>query len=168
MPRFLLLVCILSIGGYYPVFKLSQWEVRKEMKRKLKLGVPEKELHHINANLKVEWVEEGREFRYHGEMYDIIRTETVNDKPVFVCISDEEEESLFSQLDRIVDDELDHGNSPAKQKGNLLIKVLAGLTYLTPENYALTVSSGQHCSNFRYNSLYHFNFSAEILHPPLG
>lgn len=78
--------------------------VKKEIKRAIKAGVPERELVVIEINPgnehEVEWVED-HEFRFRGSMYDVIRKVTCADAVKFYCIDDKQESALFANLERL-------------------------------------------------------------------
>ena len=64
---------------------------------------------HVSADklAEITWVERNREFRYKGDMYDVVRTETTPDGgKIFHCIADHEETRLYSEIERNL------GNTP--------------------------------------------------------
>ena len=92
--------------GYYIVFKATQFAIKKEIKNIIKHGVPDKNLSLIKVSVddakkqaEMEWLED-HEFRYQGQMYDVVRSYTSNDTSYFYCINDKQEEHLFSALDK--------------------------------------------------------------------
>ena len=51
-------------------------------------------------NNEIHWVEVDKEFRYRGEMYDVIRTELLSDgRMIFHCIPDHVETHLYSEIE---------------------------------------------------------------------
>lgn len=57
---------------------------------------------HITADLKneINWVEHEREFRYKGEMYDVVRAETLSDgSMIYHCIPDHVETHLYGEIE---------------------------------------------------------------------
>lgn len=99
----LLSIFIFNTVGYYIVFKVNQFEVRKEIKSRIKLSLPLEELTaiHIEKN-KIEnilWVKKNKEFYYNKILYDIVKTDETNTSTTFYCISDEKEQALFTNLD---------------------------------------------------------------------
>ena len=57
---------------------------------------------HITAdqNHEIHWVEADKEFRYRGEMYDVVRTETLSDGSIiFHCIPDHVETHLYGEIE---------------------------------------------------------------------
>src|SRR5512145_2319928 len=94
----LLFVLIFQGAGHFFVFKIQQHEIRREMKRRIKAGVPETELVLFKildqkpdpAFQRVD----AHEFRFDGKMYDIVRRESHGDTTWYYCLSDELETQL--------------------------------------------------------------------------
>ncbi len=57
------------------------------------------------------WTEEGKEFSYRGEMYDVIKTTTSGDSTRYFCIKDARETNLRHSVDQHVKNE--NASSPA-------------------------------------------------------
>ncbi|MFZ0453371.1 MAG: hypothetical protein WAM24_06425 [Ignavibacteriaceae bacterium] len=53
-------------------------------------------------NEKVEWEEAEKEFRYNGEMYDVVKIEVKKDSITYFCLHDNDEEILLSNFDKLV------------------------------------------------------------------
>jgi hypothetical protein len=91
----------------------------------IKNGVPENnrlmffadDLEADHSNLT--WIHE-KEFRYRGEMYDILKREYHDGKLVYVCIHDVKESGLFRNLDELVDRQMQH-HSPLRTQTRQLI-----------------------------------------------
>ena len=50
---------------------------------------------------EIKWVEHEHEFRYKGEMYDVVRIETTSTGgKIFHCIADQVETELYAQIER--------------------------------------------------------------------
>lgn len=102
----LLLTFVFNIVGYDVVFRVTQYQIKKEVKRKLKAGVDKQKLHTIvvpkswlsQDNKDFKTIHE-REFEYKGVMYDVVTKTEKGDLVYFKCISDKEETKLFAQLD---------------------------------------------------------------------
>ncbi len=57
---------------------------------------------HITSDHKddIKWVESDKEFRYQGEMYDVVRTETLADgSMIYHCIPDHAETHLYKEIE---------------------------------------------------------------------
>lgn len=92
--------------GVFIVFKYEQTLVKKEVKRRIKFGIPENErlLFSIpkwmeeTPNKEFKRIHKG-EFRYKGEMYDILYAKEDADTTHYIVIHDPKESNLFARLD---------------------------------------------------------------------
>jgi hypothetical protein len=105
------------------VFKVQQYQVRQEIKLLIKQGMPYQELVQISVTAgnqnQLDW-EHKKEFRYKGTMYDVVKTEVINeDSTIYYCITDEQETMLFVNLEEEV-----RKNMDSKNKGGNPIKNL--------------------------------------------
>lgn len=118
---FLLFVFTFNSVGCYFVFRILQEQIRSEVKNQLKQQIQENKLHLITIKeteaWKLDWEREGKEFRYKGMMYDVVRTEKQEGAVSYHCISDVEESHLFAMLDLLVQEHLAHSkkNNTAKK-----------------------------------------------------
>lgn len=117
---FILLFCLLVyIGGYYLIFSVYQQELKTEMKAYLKQNKSsqfgtrfEFDLNNNQiADTKFSWEEEGTEFRYQHELYDVVSLEKKDGKLILVCLKDNDENQLEKQLS-----EIHKGNKPTNSK----------------------------------------------------
>lgn len=106
---FIVVLLLFNSMGYYIVFKATQYAIKKEIKNIIKQGVPEKDLSLIKVAVDdvqkqavLEWLDK-KEFRYHGQMFDVVRYYTCNDTTYYYCINDKQEEKLFSKLDNLIE-----------------------------------------------------------------
>lgn len=166
----LLLAFGISIIGFFPLFKILQYQTRREIKLQIKQGIPENELHKIvfAANEKPEWVREGKEFRYKNQMYDIVRKEKSNGSTIYYCVNDTEETQLFANLDVIVKKQMDDENSPIGNSIKVLMKIFSQV-YLA-ENPQVFNQTGVECENhFEYQiALTSIHSETETPPPDLG
>ncbi len=157
-----LLAVHLLLMAWFPVFvfKQQQFLVRKEMKKTIKNGVPEEErllfyadqLEADDANLT--WIHDW-EFRYHGEMYDILERKTIEGKLVYVCIHDVKESGLFARLDKMVEKGLE-SNVPVQHQRKFLKVFSSSLFFAHASENQFTTNSFEEiytaysatCSNF--------------------
>lgn len=126
MNRFIswsiLLLFLVNTGGFYYIFKIKEYRIKKEIKSKIKKGVPEDELKTFvisEANKhEFEW-EHSKEFEYHGKMYDVVyRSKHSDGSEILKCVSDDQETALFKHLDKCLQQHLaanNHGNHPLVQ-----------------------------------------------------
>jgi hypothetical protein len=107
---FILLFCLLVyIGGYHLIYCLYQQGLKTEMKAFLKENKSSQfgiklEFAVVNNKIKDEnfsWEDENEEFRYHEELYDVVKIEKREDKIVLVCLKDNDENQLENQIKEI-------------------------------------------------------------------
>lgn len=100
---FLLSIFLFNTVGYYIAFKAVQYNVKREIKSEVKRGLGANELTMITINKNdlstVEWLENGKEMRYNGELFDIVRSAENSSSVNYYCINDKQEELLFANLD---------------------------------------------------------------------
>lgn len=105
--KLLSLTLILSLGwilfGVPYKFVFDQKLIRKEIKQRIKQGVPESEmfvfnLKSLHSDANVEWVN-SHEFKKGNQLFDVVRTEG----DLLYCINDTQEEKLFSNLDDLTE-----------------------------------------------------------------
>lgn len=150
-----LLVSLLSLQslGPYVLIQVQQQQLKRQMKRAIKAGVPEAELHriafaasrHLRDSERVQWMHE-REFRLDGEMYDIVRSEQCGDSIIHHCIRDDEETALFARLDELVREE--SGSNPAERGKSASLQRLASLPYL-PAEVGIAPTPLQRCGTLK-------------------
>lgn len=123
--------------GAFVQFKVRQYQVKKEIKHRIKAGIPQQELDVIKVPLEWEkeknkdfkWIE-GHEFRYKGEMYDVVKSEQHEGETWYYCIKDEKEKALFVELDEMVARKIAHD----KTNDDWATASFVSLVYLSPQN----------------------------------
>jgi hypothetical protein len=127
---FLIVALLFNSCGAYLVFESVKKGIRKEIKRKIKAGVPESELHILrfsNNDVKegtagLDWKDD-REFKYDGKMYDIVRITYEGNDIIYHCVNDTQEEVLFAKLNEMVKD-VNSKDKSAQQKTQHLLQLL--------------------------------------------
>ncbi|MEZ4721380.1 MAG: hypothetical protein R2813_05820 [Flavobacteriales bacterium] len=119
----LVTLLLLQMQGRWVIFKLQQTAIRHEVKQQIKAGVPEEDL--VTLKIAKLWEaepnnrferEHSREFRFDGEMYDIVRTEDRGDTTVYLCIHDVKESGLFAELEEMIEEEIKHPMNEGNRK----------------------------------------------------
>jgi hypothetical protein len=151
----LLTLIVFHFNGQIIVFKIFEYRIKKEVKTRIKMGVPEKELTLLKIPKSLEENPgndfkriHDKEFRYKGEMYDIVSKAEKDDTTYFYCIHDEEETKLFANLDRLIQNEF---NDPEKKKELTNYTNLLNSFYFKQEftvNEKIPSSKRQFLSNF--------------------
>lgn len=109
---------------------------KREIRQMIKEGVPEDKLVTFSFCGTIRekpvagfrWTKKN-EFRYKGEMYDIVREETAGDSIVYHCIHDVKESGLFKRWESYLDDYL--SKNPNK-KSELLTTLQTFNQYYAP------------------------------------
>ncbi|MDQ3047741.1 MAG: hypothetical protein M3R27_09355 [Bacteroidota bacterium] len=115
----LLGIFLFNLGGYFVAFKALEFQAKKEIKAQIKNGIPENEMIRIVINSsnssELDWIKSDKEFRYKGEMYDIVRIEIKNSGTEYFCIQDKQEKILFANLEDHIRQHISD-NKPLKNK----------------------------------------------------
>lgn len=104
-------------GIQFGIFKYRQANIRKDIKRAIKEGVPKDQLvdfvFHTQEEswINLDWTKPEKEFRFNNQMYDIIETRKSNDTIYFKCIHDVKESGLFQQIDLMTENRSDKDKS---------------------------------------------------------
>ena len=168
----LLLLLLFQTASYLLVFKIQQYQIRKEIKQQIKAGVPEDELVLLKIPLSLESSAHNdqfqrihdREFRYQGEMYDIVRQEQHGDTTWYYCLWDEKESELFAQLDEQVAQQMNQ--NPAQKKQHEQLDRLLHALYLTDSKYYLFSKFINNNHNKSYYTFVLKNWSESPPTPP--
>ncbi len=130
----MVITIIYSSLGYFVTFKILQYKVKKEVKRQIKFSIPENQLVSLYIPKSVEFGNDGSfvrmhkgEFRYKGQMYDIIRYEDLGDVTHYTCFHDVKESGLFDSLDKMVRENLP--SNPKQHSNQKLISLVLLLFY---------------------------------------
>lgn len=167
-----LLILILPFAGTYLLFKHRQYQVKTQIKQKIKEGVSEDELFLITIPFSLEETSNSvfkrispKEFKYFGEMYDIVRQASMGDTTYYWCIWDKEGTALFSKLDELFAKAW--GNDPIKESNSeRLISFFKGLFTppLTKINFNYNVNFFKKIDNYILNFLP--DVFIQVLTPP--
>lgn len=125
-----LIICYNTVG-YYIVFKTSQLKVKSEIKKLIKSSVPEDQLVVFRLSPEnqndFEWIH-SKEFRYKGNMYDIVRKTVISASETdLYCIHDVQETGLFAHLDFLVKQAMNHDKNASKS--STLLSVYFSMLY---------------------------------------
>lgn len=115
-----------NMTGVFIVFKIEQFQIRREIKRQIKGGIPEEELHFFSISHKqyeaLDWERKDIEFRLGDLMFDIVRYQVEGDEIHLYCVNDKEEKILFAKLDEMVKRKMDHDSKSPNSSANLFVK----------------------------------------------
>lgn len=158
---------------FFVMFKSFEKKYKYEVKKLIKEGVDEKDLIKFTFPLNEEgnvvaddflWIKEN-EFRYKGEMYDVVRFEINNKSAAFHCIHDFKESRLFANLDEYLSDYLNKN----PEKKNQAVKILdsISLLYTISNSYEIVnYPSDYRKLEIQYNPSILYGYYPTIIHPP--
>lgn len=100
----ILSVFLFNIGGYYLWFSVLQYHVQNEIRQEIRKGLKEDDLTLIivpaGGESSLRWIRPGKEFRYKGEMYDVVRTRNQHRQKQYYCIADTKEKQLIAAFSK--------------------------------------------------------------------
>ena len=118
---FILLLFLLNVIIYYPVFLLLQSGIKNDLSRTSEKQKFSKNIKVFTVksgdNINWEWIEKN-EFRLNGIMYDVVMTETDNNSTRYYCYVDIKEMKLFEGLNYFIVGITDKENTEKKDTGN--------------------------------------------------
>ena len=95
---------LLNTGGIYLWLKVLQYHYQCEIRQEISMGIQNKDLCLItitNSNLHaLQWIKPGKEFRYKGEMYDVVQAKSDKHEQQYYCIHDFKENKLLTQINK--------------------------------------------------------------------
>jgi len=160
VSRIILLVILFNIGGYYIWFGVLNYNIHKEIEQTIRNGLKDEELILIeisgNHTSDIIWIEQNKEFRLNGEMYDVVRIIKKYDRISYYCINDSREEKLIANFKKA------HNTKKETDKKN---KTTFHLQYF-PQKIVSTLFDS--ATEFRYpilTSMYNSNI-IDIQSPP--
>ena len=137
----LLGIFLFNTTGYFVFFKIAQIEIKKEIKREIKLHLQSEELTIIrfsNSDINaIHWIEKNKEFIYQDQMFDIVRSSSNSNETTFYCINDKQEKKIFQNLEEQVLKQIESNKNSksdsSKKNADNIVK-----TYFF-EDYKLTI-----------------------------
>jgi hypothetical protein len=158
----LVFVFFYGIMGFYLNFEIQQYKIKEEIKERIIHNLPEKELTLLRISSsdkeKITWTENDKEFRYNGNMYDVVKIKAGTDTTYYYCFNDEKESKLFVNLDKLVKEQTDNSQSRTNQKKQDITYFFHELSY----TQCLTEIPFLY---FNYPSRYK-SFYTDVLSPP--
>ncbi|MEZ4993608.1 MAG: hypothetical protein R2824_24510 [Saprospiraceae bacterium] len=102
----LILSLLVPSAGTFLWVYWHKLQIRREVKERMITGMDEQELMLLKfteaeARSELDW-EHAREFEYHGQMYDVVRSEVKGDTIYYLCWPDNAETKLNRQLNELV------------------------------------------------------------------
>jgi hypothetical protein len=112
----------------------------------------------------IHWEEEGKEFSFNGEMYDVVKIKNEYGKTYAFCISDKKEDKVIDALHKIIKSNTDNSSDPGKHNSNGKTSIPDWTFELQPSDAPGNIAFTQH-NYFNFKSALYFNY-IEINSPP--
>ena len=165
----LLLIFLYNLSGYYLTFEVNRQQVRKEIKNKIKNSAPDSDLVTIRILASDQnslfWTKKGREFRYKGDMYDVVKCSQKEDSIVYKCIRDAKETKLFADLDKHVQQHLYDNPRRTKEMQNIFKKLVQSI-FVVNEPKDDLLSLGSVDLEYFFNKCQYQSITIDKLSPP--
>jgi hypothetical protein len=122
------LVLVIKIAGFYPLFKIKQWDIRENIEMMIEKHIFNEPLIQISIPSKnvnsLKWEREGKEFWYEGNLYDIVRSEIEGGMTHFYCINDTHETKLNHDFQAFINRESNTSNDSDMSVTDFLKKIV--------------------------------------------
>ena len=155
---------------YLPISLILERElVRKEVKQRIKEGIPDDELQTFIFTLEeyaeLEWEKREKEFEWKGYMYDIVRVKKQNNRLIVKAFKDLKETGVFADLERLISSELE--SSPNHSEKILVAGIVFDQNYYSDSSIGIPnyMYSKTSLIAIPYLNAYH-SIDVEILSPP--
>jgi hypothetical protein len=156
----LLAVFLFNLEGHYVLYHIQQLNIQKNVKAEVQRRLDDENLTLIivpTRNIsQIHWLRKGIEFIYNGNLFDIVRTKTVEGYKYYYCIDDVKEKQLIADYQKKCNQK-NQSKKPVLTASNNVF-MLSGFSIIIPQPIYLR---GSHNSVFNLNSRI-----TDILSPP--
>lgn len=104
--------------GYFGQFIWLQWRIKEAAREARLAALPDAAFVRIDQAMidaAGKWEEPGKECRFNGHMYDVMRSRTIRGTTWLYCLDDENEERLDRQSEQVIRTNQEH---PDKKTGH--------------------------------------------------
>ncbi len=117
----LIVIFLYGSGGYYYCFSFYQYSIKREIKQLIRKGINENELTEITVPYSgvtqtiterycgIVWIKPAKEFKYHGQMFDVVKSSLKDGKKHFLCINDKKEKNSWQSFLKLKPENLKNG-----------------------------------------------------------
>ena len=104
---FLVFIFLLGNGCYYMLFSILQYRMQNEIAQQISKGMKEEDLTLVIIPVKGEsglcWIKKGKEFRYDGQLYDVVYSKLNEHKIYYYCFNDQKEKQFIAVSHKMTD-----------------------------------------------------------------
>ncbi len=121
---------------------LERSAIRARMNEKVKEVIPESLLVQFTftseyENKYVQWEKEGKEFKYKGDMYDIVRMSGHRNSVTYTCLRDKDEKKLIADFQNLLKKNLENEGKTKNNQPNELSKYNFSVSTIVQPEYKL-------------------------------
>lgn len=167
LKAFFTITLLLALGfnqvGYYFIMLAAQYQQKEDMEAIIRSNIDEKNLvaiSYTDNSKNIYWEEEGKEFSFKGEMYDVVKTAVVKGKKILYCLSDKKEKQLLENCNAFT-----KNNSNGKKQKNTTFHFETLFVYESKE-----VNTAEYVAAATTVNCYHTNLakgvSKNVFSPP--
>jgi hypothetical protein len=114
------------MGGFYAYLSYQKEEIRENIEQKIIKNLNKSDLNIFIANeenlARIAWEREGKEFKFEGELYDIIFTEIKSGTTYYYCFKDKDETILEARINQFLKNQ--SGELPQNQHTKTILQLL--------------------------------------------
>jgi hypothetical protein len=163
----ILSLLLLQIVGNFSLFKLKQWDIRREMELIIKENLLNERVQMITISddnkTQLKWERAGKEFWFEGNLYDVVRSEIKGKFTVYYCLNDAKETDLCVNYDKNIKNSIAASDTKGMPFGDNMQKIIKvyfpsqcnNSTQLTafyvPKRLKLPMTRRQFYISFYYN-----------------
>lgn len=173
IPYTFLIIFLYNTMGYYVVYKILSYDLKREFQSEMKASLKEKDCTIITLS-KTEidnyLVDDKQELYFNDCYYDIVKIKEQDDLLIVYCLDDQKEDSLFEMYCNHIKNDYS-GNSHGKQPIKSAKKVAGGLVKIIYSEISLLfVSSSpvQELKTLYIESIYQHPLKNRFLPPKLA
>jgi hypothetical protein len=164
----LLALFVFDITGFFLVFNIQRSFIRNNIKHQIRQELPREHLTVIidsgRGKSEIKWREKD-EFRYKGEMYDVVRSGTGgNGITYYYCIDDKAETQLYRKMEKLIENTVNNRDNSAMGK-TYLIKLYQSVYSLVSNRFVILLQPSD-IASFESINLYQSQYSDVDLPPP--
>ena len=119
----LLSLFLMSLIGHQLAFELAKWDAKNIIRQQIQSGSVNAIVEKIPTNSNMHWEELDSEFELNGQMYDVVKKETIQHQTIYYCINDGKESDLLQVYKNWI--QSDKSNDTQKQHAKALLKYVS-------------------------------------------
>ena len=166
---FITLIVLIRLFGGGALYQYEAYQIRHEIKQKIKKGIPKEELHRFELSQEefenLYWEKKDKEFRINGEFYDVVYKQLTENTIIIHAVSDEEESTLFAQLGNLAKVEWD-ASSSSSSPSIPLIEILQIPFIVADEDFSTELVQANPTHNLQWINHYSFALKMNEIEPP--